>query len=212
VFVQFTLAGTAVNGVDYDYVAPYVNLAAGQTTRLIEFRPKPGVNFGAAEAKSIRMTVSPSNSYALSAPMAELMIVPEELDFDSWLAANNLPAAGDDDGSYDAEMSLLMRYGFAVEPRQPFAGETQRRLPRAVLDDGYLTLRFRRKPAAGDLLYRVEYSNDFNQWFSGPDFVEDITSRVAPNDPGAAVFRARRPISEAAVGGMRVRLERPGNP
>ena len=156
------------------------------------------------------MTVKPSVSYALMAPMAELMIVPKEFDYDSWLAANNLPAAGDDDGSYDAEMPLLMRYGFAIDPRQPFARETTRRIPRAVLDDGYLTLHFRRKPAAGDLLYQVEYTNDFNQWFGGPEFVEEITWQVAPNDPGAAVFRAKRPISEAAAAGMRVRLERSG--
>jgi len=211
VFVQFALAGTAVNGVDYDYVSSYVVLSPGQTTRLIEFRPKPGVNFGAAEAKNIRMTVNPDSAYALAAPTAEVMIVPEKLNYASWLAENGFPAGGDSGGGDDAEMPLLMRYGFSVDPQQPNALETRQRLPKAVIEDGYLTIRFRRKPAIADMLYRVEYSNDFNQWFSGPEVVEEITSQVSPDDPGAAVFRAKTPVSEAAAAGMRVRLDQSGS-
>jgi hypothetical protein len=208
VFVQFSLEGTAVNGVDYDQVAPYLSLSAGQTTRLIEFRPKPDVEFGDAEGKNIRIRVQPDSAYALAEPDAEVMIVPEKVDYASWLAEHGFPP----DGGGVTGTPLLTRYGFAVDPRRPGAVESMRRMPRAVLEDGYLTIRFRRKPALADLVYRVEYSNDYNQWFGGPDYVEDITSQVAPDDPGAAVFRARRPISEAASGGMRVRLELPGTP
>jgi hypothetical protein len=204
VFVRFTLGGTAVNGVDYDSVTPYLLLSPGQTLRLVEFRPKATVNFKGAEARNIRMTLTPDSAYTLPQPSAEVMIVPEKTDYASWLADNGLNAVGGDP-------SLLTRYAFCVDPQQPFAPASLQRMPRAVLQDGYLTLRFRRKPAAADLRYVVEYTNDYANWLSGPGVIEDITSQVIPNDPGAAVFRAKRPIAEAATAGMRVRIELSGS-
>ena len=206
VFVRFALGGTAVNGVDYDYITPYLVLSPGQTVRLLEFRPKATVNFHGAEARSIRMTLTPDSAYTLPQPSAEVMIVPEKLDYASWLADSGLTTVVEGP-------PLLSRYAFCIDPRQPFATASLQRMPQAVLQDGYLTLRFRRKPAAADLCYVVEYTNDFSNWLSGPGVVEDITSQVLPNDPGAAVFRAKRPIAEATTAGMRVRLEltAPGN-
>jgi hypothetical protein len=200
VFVQFTLAGTAVNGVDYNYITPYLTLAPGQTTRLIEFVPKAAVNFGSAEAKSIRMTLKADAAYALPAPVAHLMLVPKKLSYPAWLAESGL--AGDSD-------EHLTRYGFSLDPQRPWGPASLARMPKAVTRDGHLTLQFRRKPGVTDLQYQVEYSNDFLNWTSGPAVVEDITAQAAPNDPGAAVFRAKRPISEADKAAMRVRLVLP---
>ncbi len=202
VFVQFTLGGTAVNGVDYNYVTPYVNLAAGQTTRVFEFQPKPGVNFGTAEGKILRLTVKPDAAYAIPAPTASLMIVPARLNYDEWLAANPL-------ASSVAAHDKLMRYGFSVDPQRPTAPETMARLPKTSLENGHLVLRFRRKPGVADLQYVVEYSTDLRQWSGGPEAVEEITSQVAPNDAGAAVFRATPPMSRDAAAFMRVRLTLP---
>ncbi len=200
VFVQFTLAGTAVNGVDYNYITPYLTLAPGQTTRLIEFVPKATVNFGAAEAKNIRMTVKADAAYAAPAPVAHLMLVPRKLSYPGWLAEHGL--AGDSD-------ELLARYGFSLDPQRPWGPASLARMPRAVTQNGHLMLHFRRKPGVTDLQYQVEYSNDFLNWTSGPAVVEDITAQAAPNDPGAAVFRATRPISAADKAAMRVRLVLP---
>lgn len=199
VFVQFTLSGTAVNGTDYNRITPYFTFASGQTTRVIEFIPKPGVNFGAAEAKKIRMTVKADPAYASLVPAAELMIVPEELSYDSWLAANGFAPGSESD-------ELRMRYAFSLNPQLAFDPSMLARQPKATLENGYLTLRFRRKPGIGDMQYQVEYSNDLQQWFNGPGVVEDITSQVAPNDAGAAVFRATKPMSQAQAASMRVRL------
>ncbi|WP_367871016.1 Calx-beta domain-containing protein [Luteolibacter sp. Populi] len=198
VFVRFTLSGTAVNGVDYHTVSPYLTLASMQSTRLIEFVPKASVNFGSAEAKSIKMTLTADAAYALPAPMANLMLVPKKLSYPAWLAEQGLSAAGDDDA--------LMRYGFAVDPLRPF---DPARMPKAAALGDRLTLSFRRKPGITDLQYQVEYSNDLVTWDSGPAVVEDITSQAAPNDPGAAVFRAKPAISEARKAAMRVRLVMP---
>ncbi|WP_035610767.1 cadherin-like domain-containing protein [Haloferula sp. BvORR071] len=202
VFVQFTLSGTAVNGVDYNTVTPYLTLASGQSTRLIEFVPKPAVNFGTAEAKTIKMTLKADAAYALPAPVASLMVVPEKLTYSGWLAKNSLPAGGSD--------QALLNYGFAIDPNRPRDAASLARLPKYTTADDRLTLSFRRKPGITDARYQVEYSNDLVNWSSGPAVVEDITPQVSPNDPAAAVFRAKRPISEATKAAMRVRLVMPG--
>ena len=196
VFVRFSLSGTAANGIDYRAVTPYLTMAAGQTTRVIEFQPTEGVEFGGAEAKSIRMTITPDPAYALRVPSAMVALVPGELDYPGWLAASGLEEGGD--GTADA---LRLRYGFG-----PGESGGAAAFPRPEVRDGHLVLSFRRKPAIGDYLYRVEYSNDFTTWFTGPDWAEDITFHVAPDDPAAAVYRSVKPISEADVAAMRVRL------
>jgi hypothetical protein len=208
VFVQFTLGGTAVNGVDYNYVTPYLTLASGQTTRVIEFVPKATVNFGSAEAKTLRMTVKPNAAYNLPAPAANLLIVPQKLTYDSWLAANGIGGIGElGVGGGDDGMPMLLRYGFAVDPRHPFAPASLNRMPKVSIEDGHLTLRFRRKPGITDLGYHVQLSNNLSDWLSGPNVVEDITSQVAPNDPGAAVFRAKQPVKPGSSSTMRVDLQ-----
>lgn len=207
VFVRLHLSGSAANGSDYDHVPTYLNFSPGQTTRLIEFRPKPDVDFGGAEAKLIRLDVLADAAYARSGEGATVTLAPERMVFASWLDDH-----GFEDGVEPGGMPLETRYAFAVDPQQPGAAETLRRLPRAVVEDGFLTLRFRRKPAIRDLVYQVEYSNDFTEWRTGPEHVEDITWQVAPDDPGAAVFRATRPMSEADRAVMRVRVAAPDAP
>ncbi|BCX47600.1 hypothetical protein HAHE_15080 [Haloferula helveola] len=205
VFVQFTLTGSAVNGVDYNYVTPYVTLSPGQTTKFIQFTPKPTVDFGAAEGKTIRMSLKPDVAYAMPVPMASVRIVPRRLTYAAWLAENGLT-----DGPVEG-MPLVSRYAFALDPLLANDPAALARMPKPELSDDHLTISFRRKPGISDYRYEVEYTNDFVTWNTGPDFVEDITAQAAPDDAGAAVYRAKRPISDAERAMMRVRLV-PGSP
>ncbi|MCH7226907.1 cadherin-like domain-containing protein [Haloferula sp. A504] len=200
VFVQFRLTGTAVNGVDYQYVTPFTSMSAGQTTKLIQFTPTAGVDFSGASAKTIRMDLKPDVAYAIASPLARLVIVPKRLTYPAWLAESGLS------GSTEQGMSFLMRYGFAVDPFNPNAADTRLRLPKAELGGDHLMLSFRRKPGVTDLRYQVEYTNDLVTWNTGPEFVEEITHEFSPDDPETAVFRAKRPMSEAKTAAMRVRL------
>jgi hypothetical protein len=195
VFVQFTLSGTAKSGIDYNSVTPYFTLAAGQTTKVIEFVPKPAVNFAGAEAKTIRMTVKPDAAFASMVPAADLVLVPQRLSYDEWLATRGVPASDE----------ALLHYGFS-QGTLPGDNSMFGRMPKATIENGYLTLRFRKKPGVSDLNYQVQYSTNFTQWQTGPDAVEDITSQVAPNDPGAAVFRSKTPMSAEKAASMRVKL------
>jgi len=200
VFVQFTLDGTASNGLDYNYVAPYLTLSPGQRTKLVQFTPKSSVDFGEAEGKTIRMTLKPDVAYAMPVPMASVMLVPRTLTYASWLTEHGLT-----EGAVEG-MPLVTRYAFAIDPLLAGDPVTLARLPKADVSADRLTLRFRRKPGVSDYRYDVEYTNDLVNWTSGPEVVEDITDQAAPNDPGAAVFRAKKPISEADTAAMRVRL------
>ena len=202
IFVRFTIAGTALNGIDYQSVASSVTLGPNVTTKQVVITPKAAVAFGDAEAKIVRMTIKPDASYLVSGSPGEVLIVPRKLTYDMWALENGAPAS-----STEVTDEALMRYGFAPGPEQS-PGYFDR-LPKVTIDGGYLTLSFRRKPALTDLRYEVEYAGDFVNWQSGAGVVEDITSQVAPNDPGAAVFRAKEPMSARSSAGMRVRLVQP---
>jgi hypothetical protein len=195
VFVQFTLSGTAKSGIDYNTVTPYLTLAPGQTTRIVEFVPKTNVNFGSAEAKTIRMTLKPDAAFASMVPAANLVLVPQRLSYDEWLASRGVEASDE----------ALIHYGFStgLPSNHPSIFSRQ---PKATIENGYLTLRFRKKPGVTDMNYVVEYTNNLNQWQTGPEAVEDITPLVAPNDPAAAVYRSKTPISAQRVAAMRVKL------
>ncbi|MCW1883828.1 type I secretion C-terminal target domain-containing protein [Luteolibacter flavescens] len=195
VTVQLALSGTAKSGTDYNTVAPYVTLAPGQTTKVIEFIPKPTVNFSGADAKTIRMTVKPDAAYASTGSSADLVLVPQRLSYDEWLAARGLPASDE----------ALLHYGFS-QTTQPGDNSMFARMPKASVENGHLTLRFRKKPGVSDMAYQVQYSTNLGEWQTGSDVIEDITSQVAPNDPGAAVFRSKKPMSAEKVAAMRVKL------
>jgi hypothetical protein len=191
---RFTFTGTATNGIDYDAVTN-TTFSAGDTMKLITFQARPSVNFGSAEAKTIRMTIKPDAAFISMVPSADLVLAPQRLSYAQWLATRGANASDDE----------LLRYGFS-QGTQPSDNSIFARTPKATVEDGYLTLRFRKKPGVSDLNYQVEYSNNFTQWQTGPDAVEDITSQVAPNDPGAAVFRSKKPISAEKAASMRVKL------
>ncbi|MGB1129323.1 MAG: hypothetical protein ACPG4K_04685, partial [Haloferula sp.] len=132
--------------------------------------------------------------------MASVMLVPKRLTYQSWLAENGLSAGGGD------EASQLMMYAFSLDSSLPNAPVNLARLPKPDLEADHLTIRFRRKPGISDYIYQVEYSEDLVNWDSGPGVVEDITHEIAPDDPGAAVYRSARPISETSKGMMRVNI------
>lgn len=211
VFVQFTLGGTATNGVDYDYVTPYLTMNAGEVSKVVAIDPKENVSFGDAEAKIVRMTIKSDPAYSVTAQSAQLLIVPKILTYDAWLAENSSPVPATASlGSGDSGMPMLMRYAFGMSPTGQPTPSDRARLPGAESDDGFLTLSFKRKPGISDLDYEVQYSTDLVEWKTGSEFVEDITSSIAPDEPGRSVFRARQPMSASRAASMRVKLSLSG--
>ena len=204
VFVQLRFTGTAVNGTDYERLSTSLMLGRDQTMSLLEIKPRANVQFGAAEAKSVRVQIQPHSSYSVFGASAEVLIVPEILTYDGWLAGREQEAPAVAGSNVADPDSLLKRYAFAGPDGSALS--MRQRSPSPAMENGHLVLRFRKRPGISDLDYVVEYSRDFQTWTSGDAAVENITSSVAPDDPGAAVFRAREPMSASRTGAMRVRL------
>jgi hypothetical protein len=177
---------------------------------VITINPKANVSFGDAEAKIVRMTIKPDPSYSVTVPSAQLMIVPKILTYDAWLAENSAPATASI-ASGDSGLPMLLRYGFGMSPDGDPGASDRARLPKPAGENGFLTLSFKRKPGISDLNYEVQYSTDMIEWKTGTDFIEDITSSIAPDEPGRSVFRAKQPMSASRAAAMRVKLSLSGD-
>ncbi len=116
----------------------------------------------------------------------------------SWSAARVAqPAACGplDNPAKDGVVNLL-KYGLSLDPNAA-AGQG---LPVASLQNGFLTLTFRRNKAASDLLYTVQVSSDLVNWRSGAG----VTSAPAAlSDDGATQVVRVQDLTPAGSAGRR---------
>jgi len=94
----------------------------------------------------------------------------------------------------------------AADPN-PTAGATQL-LPRPEVRNGHLAIRFQKSPAAIDLDYQVELSNDMRDWHLGGTELQDLTPLEPSGDPPTAVYQMVDDMKQAKSKFMRVRLVR----
>lgn len=212
VLVRLNIGGTATNNSDYQRIDNFLSLAAFQTSGVIQITPKPtAIVTGGAE--SVILTVRPDPAYRVGTPtLAGVTIVPETIDIDRWRQTNfpgnnqtPLVFAMSDPGG--AGIPNLLRYGFGLNPAAPQI-DAAGLLPQPEMLDGHLALRFHRTPAATDLEYRVEISEDMRSWREAGPEVEDLTFTQAPGDPSAALYRVTQPAAQSPVRYLRVRLVR----
>jgi len=212
VLVRLNIGGTATNHTDYQRLDNYLSLAAFQTSSVIQVTPKPTATITGG-AESVILSVRPDPAYHVGAPaLAGVTIVPETIDLDRW-RQTNFPGnsqtpqlfAMSDPG--DTGLPNLLRYGFGLHPATPQLN-ADALLPRPELLDGHLALRFHRTPAAQDLEYRVEISEDLRTWREAGPEVEDLTFTQSPGDPSAALYRVAQPAAQSPVRYLRVRLVR----
>jgi hypothetical protein len=211
VLVRLNIGGTAANGTDYNRIDNYLSLAAFQTSGVIQITPKPAAVVSNG-AESVILTVKPDAAYRVGTPvLAGVSIVPEAVDIDRWKLTNfpgntqgsQLFAVSDPGGT---GIPNLLRYGFGLNAANPRA--TAGLLPRPELLNGHLALRFHRTPAAQDLEYRVEMSEDMTTWREAGPEVEDLTMTQVPGDPAAALYRVVQPAEQSAIRFLRVRIVR----
>jgi hypothetical protein len=212
VLVRLNIGGTATNSTDYQRIDNYMSLAAFQTSGVIQITPKPeAVITGGAE--SVVLSIRPDPAYRVGSPaLVGVTIVPETIDIDRWRLTNfpgntqtPLVFAMSDPGG--TGIPNLLRYGFGLNPATPQI-DAAGLLPQPELLDGHLALRFHRTPAATDLEYRVEISEDMRNWREAGPEVEDLTFTQSPGDPSAALYRVSQPAAQNPVRYLRVRLVR----
>lgn len=210
--VRLTIGGNATNGTDYNRIDNFFNLSPNQTSGVIQITPKTTASLQRG-AEAVRISVKPDAAYRVGNPsMAEVVIVPEELSLDSWRAthfASNVQSmeifAQSDPGGFG--VPNLVRYGFGLNPTNPALGAGDL-LPRPEMRNGHLTLCFRKSPAARDINYIVEVSDDLRAWRPSGNEVLDVSTLEPVVDPTSAVFKSVQPVNQTPTRYMRVRVVR----
>lgn len=213
VSVQLSYSGTAVKNVDYVNPPASLAFAAWDTEKQLDIVPLPGATFGSAEGKTINLTIKQSTNYIAPTTSDRLVIVPERLTFEKWMASSPAPAAMafSTVDSGNSGLDVLLRYGFSLDPENPFSSASRSRMPRIEFLDGHLVMRFRRKPGISDLNYQVQYTTNLKDWKTGTDYVEDISTLLAPDDPSAVIYRSKSRIADVPAASMRVVITKPEN-
>lgn len=189
VLARLQIGGNAINGTDYNSISSFLNLSANQAAAIVEITPKAAANL--QSGKSVQLTLKPDAAYLLgSAASARVMLVDAMTSFAQWRAQNfpqstNALAvfAAEDPGNYG--IPNLQRYAYGLDARAP----DRARLPKALLQNGYLTLNLWRRPDATDINYAVGVSTNLGNWNFSTSSVQEMIPALSP-DPNVSAFRA----------------------
>jgi len=209
VFLRLNIAGNAAAGTDYNTIPAYVNLAANQTSYLLEILPKSTAVLSHG-AESVQITLTPNSAYKLGTPSAaSVWIVEEELSFSLW-QQRNFPGVTQDTVAFASAdfgstgLKNILRYAFQLDALNPQADATS--APKFQILENRLAVTFRHPAAISDVQYVVEVSDDLVTWNSSSDRVEAFVPAEAATDGQVSGFRAKRTRDEAHQQFMRVRV------
>lgn len=211
VLVRLTIAGNATNGVDYNRIDNFFNLAPNQTAGVIQITPKSTAVLQNG-AESVILTVNADATYRVGNPSkATVVLVSEELNLESWGRKNFASIPSDTEAFSKSDpggigVPMLLRYAFGLNPANPQQNAASL-MPKPELRDGHLAIRFKKLPAAMDLNYQIEVSDDLVHWKHSGTEVEDISQVESLGDPTGAVFRCVQG-TQAGPRYMRVRVVR----
>ncbi len=212
--VRLQIGGTAVNGVDYQYVPAVLLLNSGQASVLIPVLPiaTPPLA-GGPKSVDIRVLSDPNSAYLLgTTSTARVWLVDELLTLGIWRARSfpgdttDLLFLAGQDPDQDGFVNLV-EYALGLSPTKPDGVEARALLPRARIRDGRLAVEFKKQPAATDLEYIVEVSGDLTTWQSGSLFVEEIGVPEFAGQPEMVCFRDRTPCNASSHRYIRVRVK-----
>ncbi len=211
--VRLAIAGTAVNGVDYQYVSSFLMLSPSQSSALIPISPITGQTpFNGAKSVEVRLLPDPNSAYLLgTASTGRVWLVEDILNLSLW-RTRSLPGATTDlvllagqDPDRDGLVNLV-EYSLGSNPAFSDGAETKAQLPRPRIRDGHLAVEFKKRVAATDLEYVVEVSGDLVNWQSGSLFVEQVAVPEFAAQPDMVCFRDRLPSTAASQRYIRVRV------
>ena len=207
VTVNYSISGTATNGVDYATLPTSVTLASGAMATNIIVTPIPD-NCPEGD-RTVTLTLLPSANYALTT-VSNATVVIHDRPIDAWRLASFTTAeladpsiSGDlADPDHDG-LSNLMEYALGLPPKAPTA--TNR--PYASVATGYLTLTYTRAKAATDVSLVVEQSDDLATWHSGTNYVQQL-SVVDQGGAQLITVQTVAPVSSSAANYVRLRATR----
>jgi Ca2+-binding RTX toxin-like protein len=207
VLVRLTITGTAVNGVDYNSVSTFVNLAPQQTTALITITPKAGAVLTNGN-KYVQIAVKPDATYKIGIPpLDRVFIVDQMLSLASW-QQKYFPSSSVDPTTFGNQdngntgIRNILRYAFGLNAQNPNGNGR----PVFQIVGGHLCVSYREPVSVTDINYSVEVSDDLVTW-SGAG-VEPVIIPAFTNDTEMVSWRSTNVISgNAAKQFMRVHVQ-----
>jgi hypothetical protein len=203
--VNYTISGTATNGVDYNSLPGSVTMAAGSATATI---PVQAVGDAIAEGtETLTLTVAPGTGYNIG-PVNAATIKILDRPIDDWRHTNFTaaqladPNASGDLADLDQDnVQTLAEYALGLDPNIASA------LPVPQNNGGYLTLTYTHRKSATDTTVTVEATHDLKDWS-----VPVQTQQVGVVDQGELeliTVRLTTPMSQDFQGFLRLKVTRP---
>jgi len=205
--VRLRIAGSAQNGIDYHYVASYVNFSPGQTAMPIDLLPKAGgVLDGGAE--TVLIAIAEDEAYALADTHSARVILVDRRDWLDLWKDREFPGNTESSASFAAgdEGNLgignLARFAYGLDPHAPDAAL----LPKLVIRDGRCQLDVHRNPSAMDVAFEVSVSTNLVDWDSSSAVVNKILVPELEEEAGIETYESAAPVLTIPNQFMRVRL------
>jgi hypothetical protein len=207
VTVNYSISGSASNGVDFVALPGSVTLKAGAAATNLILTPIPD-NLPEGD-RTVTLTLVPSPSYSLTS-VSNATVIVHDRPIDAWRLASFTTAeladpsvSGDLADPDQDRLSNLMEYVLGLPPKDPTPVDR----PYAGITNGIFTFTYTHAKAATDVSLFVEQSNDLVNWHSGPSYVQQITA-VEEGAIQRIAVRLASPVSEAAVSYVRLRATR----
>ena len=196
--IRLSIGGTARAGTDYEPLPTFVTIPAGQTSLLLQVKPKAGVSWTGG-ARTVTVTLLANAEYLIkpSTGTAQVALIMREDSLDAWRLREFGQAAGDlavfaaaDSGSFG--ITHLQRYAFGLDAQTP----DQNGMPRPLLHNGRWLLTFR-KPldVQGSVVYRVRGVTDLMRPTQTAVPVTPVAAPDGSPDPEQVYYEATAPDS-----------------
>ena len=191
-----------------DPLPRFQDFGRGETTRLIEVRPKTGTA-KPTQPLVLMMRLAEDSLYRLGeSSWARVVVVPRDIEFGEWASADfpgnqDLTALALSDPDR-AGLTLLERFAFSLTPRQP--NRSSSILPTVVRRNGRHGVEFVLRPGAHEVGVDVQASPDLGLWTGGPTAVTEVLPAPTADFPaGWRRYEPRGP-NASALRFFRVRL------
>lgn len=204
--VNYSISGSAANGVDYVALPASLTLAGGATATNLVLVPIPDdIPEG---DRTVTLTLLPSASYTLTA-VSNATVIVQDRPIDGWRLAHftatelaNPNSAGDLADPDDDDLSNLMEYALGLPPK---TANPNPLTPRVQND--CVTITHTKSKSATDAALTTEWSTDLVNWQSGPAYLRQ-TSVVDQGAIQLITVQAITPVSSNTSGFVRLRVTR----
>ena len=207
VTINYSISGSAINGVDYQTVAQSVTLRGGMVATNIQIVPIPDQFPEGPE--TVTLTLGPSTSYSRTT-LTNATVVIQDRPLDGWrftrFTTGELgdPLVSGDMADPDGDgLSNLLEYGLGLPPKEP----TLQDRPRARIEAGRMLMTYTLAVDAPDVDVRLEFSENLVAWGDAQPWTE---LREQLEEPGRQrmTVALKQSLLDRGAAYLRIRVQR----